>query len=484
MLLNYIFFALFMAIVFLLFYFPFKGNKKWQNGIILLSSYFFYGYLNLTMIPILLLLTIIFFLFGKAIYKGINQHNKSRVLTTLGITIGLGVLFYYKYFSFFIESMNTAYQYFNISPLSYKEIGIIAPIGISYFTLKLISYLIEIRRERIEPLNNFVEFANYISFFPTIMAGPIDRPNSFLPQLNKYHHFNYGMVMDGFKQFLWGAFQKIVISDNLNPYTNNVWEHINSSNGSTLFVALFLYTFQLYTDFSGYSDMAIGVGKIFGYDVTRNFNYPFFAKNMAEFWRRWHISLTSWLTEYVFLPLNVAFRNWGKFGIILAVLINMFLVGLWHGANWTFAVFGIYHGILFIPLILSGSLLKKQKIITGALGLPVFNDMVKMSFTFLLFALSLVLFKSESLAQALEYYKTMISPSLFYPFSLSLLPYPILSILLVFFWLEWYCRKDEYAIQNLVNKWPIYGRWLFYYAIIMAILLFTGDDQQFIYMQF
>jgi alginate O-acetyltransferase complex protein AlgI len=485
MLFNSIPFAIFLIVVFLLFYFPFKGNRKWQNWLLLTASYFFYGYADARMVPLLLLSTTVVFFLAKLVHKSSNE-NKSQLLTNVGVLIGLGILFYYKYYNFFISSVNDFFEFINLSQIHWRGLDIVMPLGISFFTFKLISYIIEVSRGRIEPSNDFVAFATYTSFFPTIMSGPIDRPNSFIPQLQKYHYFDYHLAVDGCKQILWGAFQKIVIADNLATYTSFVWSNIDASNGSTLLIAAILFTFQLYTDFSGYSDMAIGIGKVFGYKVTKNFNYPFFAANVADYWRRWHMSLTSWLTDYVFMPLNIRFRNLGNVGMIMAIIINMFLVGIWHGANWTFAVFGIYHGLLFIPLVLSGSFMKRNKLKQTKYGFPVFSDFLRMFGTFLLVTIGLVIFNSNNVEDAFGFLKGIFSESFiqppFYQGMRNVFIATFLTFILIV--LEWKNQGCQYALEKLGLHWRRPFRLLLYFAIVIALSLFGGKEQVFIYFQF
>jgi alginate O-acetyltransferase complex protein AlgI len=360
------------------------------------------------------------------------------------------------------------------------------PLGISFFTFKLISYIIEIHRGKIEPTKDFVVFSSYIAFFPTILSGPIDKPNTFIPQLQKKRSFDYVLAADGCRQILWGLFQKVVIADNLAGVINNVWGDIPNQSGSVLFITAILYSIQMYTDFSGYSHMAIGVGKVLGFHITKNFNYPYFSRNVAEFWRNWHISLTSWLTEYVFMPLNIKFRNFGNFGIILAIIINLVVIGIWHGANWTFAIFGLYHGLLFIPLILSGSFFKKKKLKTNKYGLPTIIDFSKMVRTFMLVTLGLVIFRAETMQHALSYLSTIFSKSLFTipNFSGMTAAVTILIIFSIFTIVEWFGRNEQHALAHLGLKWKRPLRYAMYYAIIFAIYWFGGKEQQFIYFQF
>ncbi|KAA6319736.1 Peptidoglycan O-acetyltransferase [termite gut metagenome] len=273
----------------------------------------------------------------------------------------------------------------------------------------------------------------------------------------------------------------MVIADNIAGSVDLVWNNIPEMAGINLFIVAFAYSVQLYADFSGYSDMAIGVGKILGFRITKNFTYPFFKKNIAEYWRNWHISLTSWLTDYVFMPLNIKFRNIGNLGTIVAIIITFVLVGLWHGANWTFAVFGLYHGLLYIPLMLSGSFSKKSKLKINRSGLPTLKDASQMFITFTLVAFGLIIFRAENLGQAWDYLCQMFSSSLF---SLSegrktTLIALIYSVILLI--VEWFWRDGEYALDEIKNKKI---RFCIYYSLVIIIIFFAGKAESFIYFQF
>ena len=482
MIFNSISFCVFFIIVFFLYYFLLKEKNKAQNWLLLLSSYFFYGFADLWMVPLLLVATIIIFFLGREIHKT-NNFKKSSLLTALGVLTGVGLLVYFKYFNFFIDSFSSLFNAIGLKS-NIGTFNIIMPLGISFFTFKLISYIIEIHRGKIESTKDFVMFSTYISFFPTILSGPIDKPNTFIPQLQEKRSFDYILVVDGCRQILWGLFQKVVIADNLAGVINNIWGDIPNQTGSTLLITAILYSIQMYTDFSGYSHMAIGVGKILGFNITKNFNYPFFSRNVAEFWRNWHISLTSWLTEYVFIPLNIRFRNFGDFGIILAIIINMVVVGIWHGANWTFVVFGMYHGLLFIPLILNGSIFKKKKLKTNKYGLPSLGDFLKMVGTFLLVTIGLVIFKAEGFLQAWSYLSGIFDLTIF-SFPIGLDSKTIIAILfsILLFAIEWYSRKREYGL-NLSNIKSLTIRWFIYLILLFIILIFGAKSQEFIYFQF
>lgn len=483
MVINSFNFLFFFVVLFLIYYFPLKNKAGAQNWCLLIASYIFYGITDLKMLPILLTATIVFYILGILIRR--SNSKKASFFTALGVIAGVGMLVYFKYLNFFIDSFETLFISLGLN-VNITTLNIVFPLGISFFTFRLISYLIEINRGKIEPTKDFIAFATYIAFFPTLLAGPIDRPNDFLPQLKSARVFDYNIAMDGTRQILWGIFKKMVIADNMALFIGSVWGNLADQNATTLLITVLAYPIQLYADFSGYSDMAIGVGKILGIRVAINFHYPFFARNVAEYWRSWHMSLTSWITDYVFMPLNVKFRKLGDLGLISAVIINMIIIGIWHGANWTFAVFGLYHGLLFVPLILSGSFGKRKKLKANNYGLPSMNDFVKMLSTYLLVAFGLIIFNSQSLGQAVLFIKGLfnfsnltsltaegvrvLAQSLFFA-----------AIMLLF---EWKQRDKEYALQidSLIPK--KFFRYAVYWVLLILVILFSGEEQIFIYMQF
>lgn len=348
MVVNSINFWLFFAVVSLPYFVFFKKSWRGQNLWLLIASYFFYGWADWKMIPLLAIVTIVFYWLGLKIDEYNNNKPKlSSYLTTFGVVFGVGVLVYFKYLGFMVHEFANLFHTFGLKT-DLDTFNIIMPIGISFFTFKLLSYIIEIHRGNLKPTKDIILFSTYISFFPTILSGPIDRPNDFLSQLKISHTFRIDYISEGFKRIVWGLFIKCCIADTFSFYTNNVFDNIGSHNTTTILLAACLFTIQLYADFSGYSNMAIGVAQIMGYKVRENFNRPYFSKNMAEFWRRWHMSLTSWITDYIFMPLNITFRDLGKWGLYIATSINLFVIGIWHGANWTFAFFGLYNALLLI----------------------------------------------------------------------------------------------------------------------------------------
>ena len=485
MVVNSINFLLFFVVVFGGYYTPIiRSDTRFQNTWLFIASYFFYGFADWKMIPLLFGATFTFYVIGvclKAEMEKKHTRNASYI-TTLGVIIGIGILLYFKYLNFFAESFALFLNSIGLQ-VSWSTLNIVLPIGVSFFTFKLISYVIEVHREHIQPCTDFIEFGTYVAFFPTILSGPIDRPNTFIPQIRVKRLFNYELAVDGCRQILWGMFTKMCIADNLAPITESVWTNYNHMSSLTLICAALLYPIEMYADFDGYSNMAIGISKLLGFNIARNFNHPFLSRSIAEYWRNWHISLTSWLTDYVFSPLNIAFRNYGNFGIILAILINFLLIGLWHGANWTFALFGIYHGLLYVPIILWGTLNKRKKIKENSYGLPSFKDISKIITTFLLVSFGLLLFRANSLGEFSQYLLAAIDNrnlSAFMPTKRVLF---FICIVLISEWLQ---RNKEHALafenQGHFKSRPI--RWLLYITLLLLIFFYQGQQSNFIYFHF
>lgn len=485
MVVNSINFLIFFIIVFAIYYLLGKSYKQ-QNTWLLISSYVFYGIAEWKMLPLLLIATLVFYLLGIIIETANkSQSKRASILTTFGTCLGIGLLFYFKYLNFFIESFSTFFNAIGLRT-NFTTFNILMPLGISFFTFKLISYIIEVHREHIPAEKNFITFATFIAFFPTILSGPIDRPQKFLPQLQEKRKFNYDMAVDGCKQILWGMFKKMVIADVLtSSLITPSWENMASVSALQLIIAALFYPLVMYTDFSGYSDMAIGIGKLLGIKVAINFKYPFFSRNIAEYWRGWHISLTSWLTDYVFMPLNIAFRNLGIHGSILAIIINLVFVGMWHGANWTYFTFGLYHGILFIPLIYSGAFMSKKKMKTNKRDLPSTSDFFKMLRTYLLVAIGHIIFISTDLNNTWEYISHCCSSenwSIWQSLHIrdGIMAYFCLAGVLI---LEWRSRnKYEYPLLSFNGK-RIF-KWSIYILLLVLIIFYQGKPAEFIYFQF
>lgn len=484
MLVSSLNFLIFFIITLIVYYLLIKKSKRLQNICLLIASYIYYGIVNWKMIPLLLFSTLIFYYLGIIISKQnkVNEKKASRY-TTLGVLIGLLVLLYFKYLNFFIESFSDFLCAIGLQT-NISTFNIIMPLGVSFFTFKLISYIIEIHRENIKPCEDLISFSTYISFFPTIMSGPIDRPNKFLPQLETNRQFNYYNVSEGCKRILWGLFEKMCIADRLSSYTDAVFNNYSHHNTTTLIVASIFYAFQLYTDFAGYSDMAIGVGRILGIRIQENFRRPYFSQDISEYWKRWHITLTTWLVDYLFTPLNIKFRNFkGQLGINLAILINLIAIGMWHGANWIFALYGLYHGILLVCINLTN---KRRRKIEKKYRLKNNNlyKYTRIFFTFILVVIGDIAFRSGSTDAFFGYLyqMTLGFGSLFTESSLSVFTFGTLSIIMMIF--KEYKDENGYNIHFLHSS-NLYVK-IVSFALLLSYTIYTGQlfGGQFIYFQF
>ncbi len=483
MVVNSINFWLFFAAAIIPYFTLFRNNSKLQNLWLFLASYFFYGWVDWKMIPLLLVVTAVFYFLGLFI-KANNQDNPKRasLLTTAGVVLGVGMLAYFKYLGFFVQEFASLFESFGLKT-NLSTFNIIMPLGISFFTFKLMSYVIEVHRENIEPTKDFIQFGTYVAFFPTILSGPIDRPTGFLPQLSTSRKFDEHETSEGLKMVLWGMFLKMCIADRISPWTDAVFGNYEHHNATSIIVAAILYLIQMYADFCGYSDMAIGTSRIMGLKVVPNFNRPFFAQNVAEYWRRWHMSLTTWITDYVFMPLNVAWRDWGKTGLYLATVVNLVVIGIWHGANWTYALFGLYHGLL---LVITMIVEKRRKKLEKQYDLKK-NEAYKWSrraLTFCLFAVGAVLFRASSvsdffgtLAQIPKGFGPMFTGGFF-----AILTYSIPAIFVMFFreWGQEYNRDIHFFHSKHV--------WVRVVSIALMIcyIIYAGelDGHSFIYFKF
>ena len=481
MAINSFVFLAFFAVVFALYYLPFlkKGQSTYQNVILLLSSYFFYGYADLRMLPLLLVVTAAFYLIGIGIEKNEDKPLADRLLL-LGILLGVGMLVYFKYTNFFIQSFSNLLNSIGLHT-SWPSLKIIVPLGISFFTFRLVSYVIEVHRGMMSASRDIIAFASYVAFFPSMLSGPIDRPNIFIPQLEKKRVFDYSFAIDGMRQILWGLFKKMVVADGLAQFVDlYLGDGQMAASGSTTIVVALAYTFQIYADFSGYSDMAIGVGKLLKLKVAKNFNNPFFALNIADFWRRWHMSLTTWVTDYVFTPLCFTFRKSRQWGMIAAIIINFLIVGLWHGASWNYVLYGLYHGLLFVPLILMGKMGTTSSIQTNRWGLPTIGNWLKMLFTFVLVVVGMLIFRCTTVGQFAHELGTL-SHGLFSIPSIGAVSNWLFVLLLLF--VEWVQRDKEHGLEiSRIGSRPL--RWSIYLVLILVIFLYGGETTSFIYQVF
>jgi len=481
MLFNSLPFAAFFVLFFFLYWFVFNRSVKVQNVLLLAGSYFFYSWWNWHFLFLLIFSSLATYLLGIGIYRSTNPKAKRQFLNT-GLLLLVGTLLYFKYTNFFIASFIVVASKLHVHT-SLQTLNILLPLGISFYTFRLLSYLFDVKNGKIKPVTDIIIFFTYVSFFPSMVAGPIDRTKTLVPQLEQKRMFIRNQATDGLRQILWGLFKKVVIADNCVTISNYIFDSPNL-HGGILIIGTFLFTMQLYADFSGYSDMAIGFARLLGFNITRNLNYPFFAQNIAEFWRKWHISLTSWLTDYVFTPVSIRFRYYGNWGLIISILVTFLISGFWHGAHWTFVVWGFLHGCCYIPLILAGRMNKRKEVAPGK-PLPSLTEFKNIAGTFLFVMFSMVLFRSASVSLAFQYYcnifKFSSSSPLFFPLWAYAMNLLFISFMMV---LEWTQRDKQHALENIALTWPKIYRWGFYSLAVLLILTFSGFEQPFIYLKF
>lgn len=487
MLFNSIQFAVFLPIVFLLYWFVFdrfisksKHQLKLQNAFVVAASYVFYGWWDWRF---LLLIAFTSFcswgsglLIGKAETKG-----KAKRWMWLNIVLNLGILALFKYYDFFVTEFA---HLFHISTEGLL-LKVILPVGISFYTFQALSYSIDVYRGKIAPTKDIVAFFAFISFFPQLVAGPIERATNLLPQFLKKREFRYDNAVDGMRQILWGLFKKIVVADNCAVYVDQVFSTYAEQSGSTLLMAAIFFTFQIYGDFSGYSDIAIGTAKLFGIKLMRNFNVPYFSRDIAEFWRRWHISLTTWFRDYVYIPLGGSRVSKSK--VIRNTFIIFLVSGFWHGANWTFIAWGAYHAILFLPLILTGKNRKYTNQVAEGRFLPTLKEIGQMLLTFFLAVIGWIIFRSATISDSVHYIVGMCDASLFsVPWMKTVNSFVLLvgSILMMIV-IEWLQRNNEHGLSlNKTLARPLV-RWGLYLLItLMVFVLQSNKAVQFIYFQF
>ncbi|MDN3666175.1 MBOAT family O-acyltransferase [Algibacter miyuki] len=479
---NSIDFAIFLPIVFLLYWFVANNNLKLQNFLIVLASYVFYGWWDWRFLSLILFSTIIDYSIGVRLSKE-KTLSKRKILLWLSILVNLGFLGFFKYYNFFLDNFISAFSFFG-TPINTQSLNIILPVGISFYTFQTLSYTIDVYKEKLEPTKDFIAFTAFVSFFPQLVAGPIERATNLLPQFYKKRTFEYNKAIDGLRQILWGLFKKIVIADNSAKIANEVFNNSTDYSGSTLFLGAIFFTFQIYCDFSGYSDIAIGTSRLFGFNLKQNFAFPYFSRDPAEFWRRWHISLSTWFRDYLYIPLG------GSRGGTWMKIRNTFIIfavsGFWHGANWTFIAWGILNALYFMPFLLLNKNRVNTNIIAQGRHLPNFKEICQMTITFGLTVLAWVFFRAENITHAWSYLSEIFSKTIF-SLPKFLDPFHALTtliIIFIFLTIEWIGRDEQYAIANIKKTSKAIFRYAFYYTIVIAIFWFAGEEQQFIYFQF
>ncbi len=475
MIFNSLVFLLFLLIVFLSYWFVLQKRIQYQNILILIASYVFYGWWDWRFLSLILFSTLVDFSVATTMQRATTQRQKKYLLYA-SIFVNLGLLAFFKYFNFFIESFVELFQSVGFQ-LHVNTLNIILPVGISFYTFQTLSYTIDVYRKKIEPEPNFINFAAFVAFFPQLVAGPIERASNLLPQFSVKRTFDYEKAVSGVQLILWGFLKKVVIADSCAAYVNVIFENSEIYNAPTLIVGAILFAFQIYGDFSGYSDIAIGVARLFGFDLMTNFKKPYFSRDIAEFWRRWHISLSTWFRDYVYIPLGGSKVSQPK--KIRNVFIIFLVSGFWHGANWTFLMWGFLNALFFIPLLVLNKNRAHTNVVAENSILPSFKEFIQIICTFSIVTLAWIFFRAENIAAAFTYIENSVNfvsnkPS--YNLGVEI---PILLILFIIS--EWRIRRKE--APNIQNK---YLRWLYYLGITQLILFYSARNEvvDFIYFQF
>jgi D-alanyl-lipoteichoic acid acyltransferase DltB (MBOAT superfamily) len=475
---NSIDFAIFLPIVFVLYWLVMNKNLKLQNVLIVVSSYVFYGWWDWKFLTLILFSTLVDYFVGVGLSKEKNQI-KRKILLWTSIIVNLGFLGFFKYYNFFLDNFVTAFTFFG-SAINTNSLNIILPVGISFYTFQTLSYSIDVYKQKLEPTKDFIAFAAFVTFFPQLVAGPIERATHLLPQFYTKRKFEYNNAVDGMRQILWGLFKKIVIADNCAEFANQIFNNSAEMNGSTLVLGALFFTFQIYGDFSGYSDIAIGTSRLFGFDLMRNFNFPYFSRDIAEFWRRWHISLSTWFRDYLYIPLGGS--KGGTWMKVRNTFIIFIVSGFWHGANWTFIVWGLLNALYIMPSIIFNTNRNNLDTVAKGKNLPSIRELAMILLTFSLTVFAWIFFRADNIGHAYSYISRMFSNSLLsMP---TVLPKSTILLVILFVLVEWFGREGQFAIANLGLKWKRPIRYAMYYAIIIAIFWFGGKEQQFIYFQF
>lgn len=479
MLFNSYEFLLFLPIVFLCYWFVFKP-LRWQNLFVVLASYVFYGWWDWRFLLLIAFTTMCSFASGLAIEHFDGKRNLQRAVSALNIVVNLAVLGVFKYYNFFAENFSALLYAFGLQA-DWPTLNIVLPVGISFYTFQALSYSIDVYRRKIKATKDIIAFFAFISFFPQLVAGPIERATNLLPQFLRERRFDYAKAADGCRQILWGFFKKIVVADNLALVVDRLWDGYTEHTGLMSLMVGVLFSFQIYCDFSGYSDIAIGVARLFGIKLMRNFSMPYFSRSIPEFWRRWHISLTTWFRDYIYFPMGGS--RCSKWRIIRNVYVVWGISGLWHGANWTFVCWGLFHATLLAVYNLLGINTKYEHVVAHGRLLPTTSEVMQMVLTFFFAVIGWIIFRSENMSQAVDYLLHVFSPSLFSfaGFEVKRLLFLCLFLMVV----EWTQREREHALESLARA-SFLVRWLVYLGLffVIAYQFVTTAKSDFIYFQF
>lgn len=482
MLFNSISFAIFLPFVFAIYWILSNKFVRFQNLFLLAASYFFYSRWDWRFLFLLIFSTLLDYFTGLKMSDSTSVRNK-KIWFWISVIVNLGFLGVFKYYNFFIESFTKAFADlgFSIHPLTFS---IILPVGISFYTFHGLSYVIDIYKDRIKPERNFIDYAVFVSFFPLLVAGPIERSTHLLPQIKQKRVFDTQKAYNGLRQILWGLFKKILVADLCASYANIIFNNGNQYSGSTHLLGAILFAFQIYCDFSGYSDIALGTARLFGIELLKNFSFPYFSRDISEFWRRWHISLSTWFRDYLYIPLGGS-----KVGTLMKIR-NTFIIflvsGFWHGANWTFVFWGLLNAIFIIPSVIFKTNRNNLDIVAKGKTFPTLIEFFSIIGTFLLTVFAWIFFRAKSITEAFDFIRVICSKSLFTIPNFDGIDKmgPAIFFVIVLIVLEWVGRETNFALDKFALSWHKSFRWLFYMAICILIVVFKGKPQEFIYFQF
>ena len=470
MLFNSIEFLIFLPIVFTFYWFIFNKNLSIQNFIILLSSYIFYGWWDYRFLSLIFLSTIVDYIIGLNIPRQ-ESEKLQKLLLYVSILFNVSVLGFFKYYNFFIDSWVSLFSSFGYEIKSIWTLNIILPVGISFYTFQTMSYTIDIYRKKLKPTKDFISFASFVSFFPQLVAGPIERATNLLPQILNKREFRYEQGVQGLRLILWGLFKKVVIADSLSPIVDDIFSNYQDFSGGTLWLGAVYFAFQIYCDFSGYSDIAIGTSKLFGFEIMSNFRFPYFSRNIGEFWRRWHISLSTWFRDYLYIPLGGSKE--GKWKSIRNIFVIFIVSGFWHGANWTFIFWGLFHSALFLPSFFFKTNRKYlSSVIAENTLLPNGKEFFQVLITFILVTIGWVFFRSETISDSFNFLTQL-------NFDFNFTFVNKLPLVILFIFLDWIFRKDERKIYSKFS-----ARLLLDFILFYLIVGFINNNKPFIYFDF
>jgi alginate O-acetyltransferase complex protein AlgI len=488
MLFNSISFLFFLPTAFLFYWFFFCKTYKRQNLLLLVVSYFFYACWDWRFLGLLIFSTFLDYLSGLVIHNT-SKSSLRKLFFFLSLSINFGFLAVFKYFNFFLDSFIILLHKVGFTLSDHFYLKIVLPVGISFYTFHGVSYVVDVYKNRIRAERDIIKYSLFVTYFPLLVAGPIERATHLLPQLSKKRLFDYNNAVDGLRQMLWGFFKKVVIADYCATYVNWIYADLSTFSGFTLFFIAVLFSIQIYCDFSGYSDIALGVSRLFGIELLRNFNYPYFSRDISEFWRKWHISLSSWFKDYVYIPLGGSQK--GVLRSVFNISVIFILSGLWHGANYTFVFWGALNAIFLIILFLFKKNRKNIGDVSFDINKAFFSQAFSILSTFILVTFSWVFFRSKSISQSFDYIRKMIIGMFYWKeyekflhFFSEYFDLFYLFLIFLMFYIEWIKRKREHGLKDILSKKTRLIRYLFYLFLIILITTSTQKEQQFIYFQF